>query len=259
MIKAAYPSQQGKAQNPALFKKCVAASAALHGLLWLSLRGIHLPQPLEVDPVEVDLTKPLGTGPGKLGAPKKLVPNAVPQKKEVPPPEIQETKTVTPVVPVAPPKDWVLPGADTKVIEKPAPPPPTPGGAVDGTGTASKLGGSGTGLDDGCPGCTGDGGSALLSYPKLLNRDEVLANIRRFYPEKERRAGREASVMTALHVGTDGRVSSVDIINTGGPAFDGAAKQVAALMRFSPAMAKSGKPVAVKLKQAMEFYLQDEE
>jgi len=40
----------------------------------------------------------------------------------------------------------------------------------------------------------GHGGTPLLAFPKLLNRDEVLANLRRFYPESERRAGHEADV-----------------------------------------------------------------
>jgi len=243
------------AEGPALFKKCLAASLALHAGFWLLLFLFHHPWGGSEIPVEIDLTKPLGTGPAKLGAPKKFVPNAVPQPANV----VPEKKETAPVEqPAVPPKDWTLPGPDTKVIEKPSAPAPSPGGAVDGTGTASKTGGSGAGADDGVVGGTGDGGAALLRLPRLLNRDEVLANIRRFYPEAERRAGREARVLCAIHVGTDGRVASCDIVESGGPAFDGAAKQVAALMRFSPAIAKNGQPVPVKLKQMMVFELEDE-
>jgi TonB family protein len=203
--------------------------------------------------VEVDLTVPIlgGDGPARLGAPKRLVPNA----KGIPlPAENKESAKVAPAAP--PPKDWVLPGPNTKTVEKPPEPAATPGGAPDGTGTAAKTGGSGVGADDGVPGGTGTGGSGLLALPRLLNRDELLANLRRFYPESERRAGREGAVLVALHISVEGRVDPVDIVTSGGAAFDLAAQEVAKRMRFSPAIGRSG-PVPVKLKQAILFRLQD--
>ncbi len=244
-----------RAPEPQPFSRSVAWSAGGHALLfafvWLLPRFGWIKAP----EFEIEIISPfLGTGPAKLGAPKAFVPG-VPALKNVtdltPKPEKPVEK------PAEPPKDWTLPGPNTKVVETPAAPETTPGGAVGGTGTAAKTGGWGEGSDEGVPGGTGDGGTALSAMPRLLNRDEVLALLRRFYPEAERRAGREADVVVALHIDRAGAVSSVDVMRGAGPAFDAAAQKVGALMKFSPALALSGKPVAVKLPQAVQFRLTD--
>lgn len=92
--------------------------------------------------------------------------------------------------------------------------------------------------------------------PRLLNRDELSHSLRRFYPEKERRAGREGSVKVKLHIGIDGRVGRVEIMESKGKSFDKAAKSVAKRMRFSPAMF-NGRLVAVRLRQTIIFRLED--
>ena len=98
-------------------------------------------------------------------------------------------------------------------------------------------------------------GDGIVSYPKLLNRDEISGLLRRHYPERERRAGREGTVVLALHVGVDGKVGSTEVLQSAGRAFDRAAAEVAKLMRFEPAM--SGKrPVAVKLPQTVVFQIE---
>jgi TonB family protein len=91
--------------------------------------------------------------------------------------------------------------------------------------------------------------------PKLLNREEVLSNLRKFYPEAERKAGREAKVVVRLRLGVTGAVEAVDVLQSGGAAFDAAARQVAERMRFSPAM-KDGAGVPVALPQAIVFQLE---
>lgn len=253
---AALPS--GGPDERRLFAVSIAASVLLHGSLWLGAGWWRLTAPAPAAPqIEIDLTSPPGTGPAHLAGPKKSSPLAVPQKVEPPPEEVKQPPVVPPKT-APPPTDWVTPGPETKKVEAQAPPLPTPGGTPDGTGTASKLGGSGVGANDGVPGGTGDGGTGgtVDVKPKLLNLDEVLANIRRFYPEAERRAGHEAKVKVYLHIGTDGRVGAVDFVQSGGPAFDDAVKQVAHLMRFSPALLKDT-PVAVKIGQTMQFKLQD--
>jgi TonB family protein len=118
-------------------------------------------------------------------------------------------------------------------------------------------GGTGAGADYGTPNGIGEGGVPLVSFPRLLNLDEVLKNLRRFYPESERRAGHEGQVLVGLHIGTDGRVGSVDVLRSAGPAFDAAAQAVGRLMLFSPALSRSG-PVAVRMRQTMVFQLKDE-
>lgn len=235
-----------------LFRKCLAASLCLHAAFFLFFRFLPLPGFRPAAGIEIDLSHSFlgGTGPAKLGAPKALVPKAVgvplPAERGVP-------QLAQPV----PPKDWVLPGPQTKVMEEPPAPAATPGGAVGGTGTSPLTGGSGAGADYGTPNGTGDGGSGLLQWPRLLNRDEMLANLRRFYPENERRAGHEGSVVVALHIGADGRVSPIDVVSSAGAAFDEAARKVGALMRFSPAVGPRG-PVAVKLPQTILFRLEDQ-
>lgn len=231
--------------------RSLAAHALFFSAMWLLPKLSWTPAP----PFEIEITDPyLGDGPAKLGAPKAFVPG------------IPERINRTPDVPVPPkpvekapepPKDWTLPGPNTKTVETPEPPAPTPGGAVGGTGTAAKTGGSGEGSDDGVPGGTGHGGTPLRELPRLLNRDEVLASLRRFYPESERQAGREGAVVIVLHLGPDGLVTSADVARSASPAFDAAAQKVGALMRFSPAIGLSGKPVHVRMPQEVRFRLTD--
>lgn len=244
-----------RAPAPRPFSNAVAWSFGGHALLLLSvwlLPRLGLLRPPEF---EIEIISPvLGTGPAKLGAPKAFVPG-VPAIKNVTEPQLKPKEPV--VKPPEPPKEWTLPGPQTKTVEPEAAPQTTPGGEVGGTGTAAKTGGSGEGSDEGVPGGTGDGGTPLSAMPRLLNKDEILALLRRFYPESERRAGREGDVVVAIHIGRDGNVSSVDVMRSAGPAFDEAAKKVAALMRFSPAISLGGQPVAVKAPQQMQFRLKD--
>ncbi len=241
-------------QAPPL-RRSVGVSAAMHALFFAALWILPRLSWNSPPPFEVEITSPfLGDGPAKLGAPKAFVPG-VPAKVNV-----------TPDVPVAPQpvlkapepaKDWTLPGPNTKIVETPAPPAATPGGAVGGTGTAAKIGGSGEGADDGVPGGTGHGGTPLKELPRLLNRDEVLAGLKRLYPESERQAGREGAVVITIHLGVDGLVSFSDIARPASPAFDEAAKKVGALMRFSPAIGLNGRPVPVRMPQEVRFRLTD--
>jgi TonB family protein len=247
-----------------------ALSFALHaGLLALALLLPHVLGLLSNEPpppMEIEITSPfLGTGPAKLGAPKPLVPgkiapvNATADRALIPATPPPPTKAPEP------PKDWVLPGPSTKTLPPPTPAAigsengsdakTTPGGAPGGTGTAAKVGGSGDGSDEGVVGGHGDGGTALSAFPRLLNRDEVLANLRRFYPEAERRAGREADVMVMIHIGVDGNVGAVDVRISSGASFDEAAQKVGKLMRFSPALGLNGRPVPVRLPQPIQFRL----
>jgi len=118
------------------------------------------------------------------------------------------------------------------------------------------TGGAGKGANYGTPQGGGNGGADLIRLPRLLNRDEVMANLRRFYPESERIAGHEGTVLVNIHIGVDGAVWKVDVVQSAGPAFDEAARKVAAIMKFSPALSKDG-PVAVVIRQRMIFQLKD--
>ena len=250
------------------FALSFAVHAALLALALLLPRVLGLLTSAAPPPMEIEITSPfLGDGPAKLGAPKPFVPGApakVNATAEIPPASAPLPPKPPEKAP-EPPKDWVLPGPSTKVLE--APPPSatgspngtgtqtTPGGATNGQGTAAKVGGSGDGSDEGVVGGHGHGGTPLRAFPRLLNRDEVLASLRRFYPEAERRAGREADVMAVIHIGADGIVGGVDIRVSSGDSFDEAARKVGKLMRFSPAIGLDGRPVPVRLPQPIQFRL----
>ncbi|MDE2491277.1 MAG: TonB family protein [Elusimicrobia bacterium] len=228
----------------------IAAHAALLGLLVL-LPHLRFSTP---PPFEVEITSPfLGTGPAKLGAPKPLVRGKILPKTEETPKVPPKPAVKTP----PPPKEWTLPSKTAKPVPPP-PPAPTPGGVQGGQGTAVQPGGMGAGADRGSPHGLGDGGTPLSAFPRLINGDEVAAELRRVYPESERRAGREGDVVIVLHIDAVGDVGRVDVAGSAGAAFDAAARKVGAMMRFSPALGLDGKPTAVALPQKIQFRLTDQ-
>ncbi len=232
-----------------LFGTCALASVAIHAAIAGVLAFIYLRQP--PPPVEIDLTNFsfLGTGPAKLGSPKAAA------KKLKPAPALPAILQ-KPVKPVPAPSTSAQAQKKPQPIPPPPPPPAaaTPGGVKGGTGTSPLSGGKGKGANYGTPNGMGNGGVDLLSLPKLLNLAEIMADLRRFYPESERRAGHEGQVLVNIHIGADGLVNRVDIVQSAGPAFDRAARKVAFLMHFSPAMSRTG-PVAVVIRQAVIFHL----
>lgn len=248
-----YDFFEGDGDRSRLFEAAVAASLVLHAAFFLAVNRVRPGEVFLPDPIEIDLTKPPG-GPAKRGAPRRLVPGALPVPSvpaEAVVPKPPEEKPV-------PPTDWTLKGPETRKVEQVQAPAPPPGGVVDGKGTASIPGGHGPGADEGDPNGKGPGGGGdIVSYPRLLNRDEIFGMLKRFYPEGERRAGHEGTVVLAVHVGADGRVSGTEVLESAGSAFDRAAGEVAKLMRFEPAMGRKG-PVAVKLPQSVVFQLEDD-
>lgn len=235
-----------------LFARSLLASFLLHCTLW---GGFYLKNLFHgnVAPltIEVDLTKPFRIGGNPLLKPGGGTSLKVPEKLGTP----TQSKTITETKPI-PPKDWVLPGPETKELEKPVP---------ESAPAASKVSNEeSVGTGEGYPGTGGGwgggdgegGGSPLTRFPKLLNRSEIERLLRKLYPEIEREAGREGSVIVDLHVNIDGKVSSVEIANSAGANFDHTAQTVAKKMRFSPAMIQKT-PVAVKLRQTITFKLED--
>jgi TonB family protein len=240
------------------FRYCLAASVALH-LAFVAFRGLHFAPPAAETPVEIDLTSPfIGDGPAHRAAPKRLIPAA-----KLPPAPVEAPLPPTPPKPVEqqPPKNWTLPGPDTQKLIPPKPetPPPTQGGVVNGEGTSHLQGGSGQGDPYGAVNGHGHGGApAGMMRPKLLNRDEVLRNLRKYYPERERLAGHEGLVIVDIHLGADGSIGGVDVIQSASVLFDAAAVKVAHIMRFSPAQTPDGAAVPSKVRERMQFKLTDD-
>jgi protein TonB len=238
------------------FRKCLGASLALH-VFFLFFRGFSWNSVPPVDPREIDLTMPfIGSGPPKLAAPKKLIPEAKLPAAPVPEPIVEKPPLVKPQAP----KEWALPGPNTTktVAPEPEAPPPTKGGAVDGTGISPLLGGKGDGFAYGVPnGSMTPGAPADVVRPKLLNKDEVLRQLRKFYPERERQAGREGKVIVDIHISAEGAIAGAEVLQSAGPNFDKAALEVTKIMKFSPARTPQGN-VAAKVRIPMEFSLTDE-
>ncbi len=210
------------------FWEALAASAALHVLLFNS-GGIKLPERRRV---EIDITNM-----GRMGAP--AAPKLAPARAHAPP------------KPVAPPREWTKAAPNRRAEPAPIPtkpvapqPEPAPPAPRPETGTGE----IGVG--------TGEGGEARLArLPQLLNLSDLAAIQRRFYPEKAREDGREATVVLDIHIGPDGRVSAVEVVQSADRDFEQAAIHVAQLLRFSPAYVANA-PVAVKMRQAIQFKLE---
>ncbi len=215
-----------------LLWEALVLSVILHSLLFhAGAWSIHFQQK---HTVEIDITNM-----GHIGMPG-------PARKPAPAPPAPK--------PVARPKEWVKPAPNQKVEPAPIPtqpvapvpeePPPAPANTATGNGTGEY----GVG--------TGDGSANVLSrIPQLLNLSDLRAILQRFYPEEARSQGREATVVLDIHIDTDGHVTAVDIVRSGGPDFDEAAQKAVKLLRFTPAFLGSQR-VNVKMRQAIQFKLE---
>jgi TonB family protein len=235
-----------------LFRNAVLASILFHLLLVL---GLFVKKALDHGPsisrLEIDLTKPFRIGGNPLlkpGGGTSLTPIKVPGI-----PAKAESSPVT--QPPAKPKDWILPGPDTKQLEKPgpeaAPVVTSPYGIPEGTGEGYQGTGGGFGGGEGQ-----GGGIPIEKFPQLLNRSEILKLLRKLYPAAEREAGIESVVVVDLHLDAQGSVVQADLVGSGGQDFDEVAQTVAKKMRFSPAKVKGG-PIPVKIRQSITFRLED--
>jgi len=144
------------------------------------------------------------------------------------------------------PKEWIVPKkgkelaqpfyppAPSTVEERPAEVPSSEDGASDGFMDVTRV----------------------SRFPQVLNLAELESSLKRFYPEDERLKRNEGTVVLVLHVDEQGRVVSADAIRSPSSSFAEAAIKVARLIKFKPAMVGRN-PVAVKLKQAIRFKLEE--
>ena len=267
---AARPAAKA-APRPSLFQASLAISLAMHLLLFGLLERRRAPGPAaEAAPevIDVDIRtpfRPRAPGdkrlPGTIpGAPAPLTfkrapfPIALPKEQTKPataPKQAEEGKPSE-----AKTTPWVLPGPKTEVLQKPTldgapaaqlPAFTAPGGK--GPGGQNGIGGSGGG-----PGT----GEALVNRPpRLINREEVMATLKRLYPEVERRAGRQGRVVLEIDIGEDGIVHGVEVFESAGERFDDAARSVGRIMRFEPEL-KASVPTRVRKRQSVYFRLTDE-
>lgn len=240
------------------FRLGLEISVLIHGALFLML--VHRPGGVDFslnwakpDAIEVDLTRPYRFTSDPHKAFRSSNPGTGAPRVEKPTPEPFKAGGGI----AAKGTDWTLPTHAIKILETPtefgnplskSTAPSTGTGTVEGESRG--LGGLGTG---------GEGEVDwvyLTERPRLLNKDEVLKSMMRFYPFAERQAQREGRVIVDVHINKNGDVSGVDIKTSAGVLFDEAAKKVLSLARFSPARAGE-KNVAVKMPQTLDFKLEE--
>jgi TonB family protein len=220
-------------------------SVVLHGAaFWLLSTGpgfwaVHFP----AETIEVDLSRPfrITSDPSKVHRTQNPGAGA---------PKVSSPTPIAGSAPAVKPPEWVLPTPTTTKFVEPSTAPATEGGVPGGKGEGPGLGGLGG---------EGDGEVdwvLLTDVPRLLNRDELFRDIRRFYPEGERRAGREGRVDLMVHIDASGRVGRLEVAESAGAAFDAAARRVMTAARFSPARI-GARRVAVKIRQSVAFRLED--
>lgn len=215
---AASPSARGhELDGNLLFLLCMAGSLFLHALV-LNLGWLGHPTGAPVE-VEFDLTLP-DAALGPAGRPR-----AAPAAAPAAPRE----EGWTPHAPGA--------AAPTAAVE---PASEAPAGAAGAAG-GSEAGGGG-------------GGSGVTAAPRLLDQSQLDRLLARHYPESERRQGHEGIVLLDLSLDDEGHVVGVDVVASSDPAFEPAARQVAARLRYAPARAGE-RAVSVKIRQPVQFRL----
>ncbi len=268
-----FTPEAGADRREHLFLSCLAGSVILHAVI------LFMPWPQRASlpqSVEIDLTIPSVPGPGiggmrgpgktpniPLGVPEAPKPAPAPKKAMAPaPPPYKSWDVDKPVAHKLPqaaaPAEQPRPLAPSHAAAPSAIEGPAASGVsspVSGSATGSKAPGLGMPFGKGS-GLPGGGGGPIIIPPRLLNAEDVLAALRRYYPENERQRGKEGTVDLYLHIGADGLIHKIDIAQTAGPYFDAAAEKVARLMRFSPAENAAG-PVPVKIAQPFVFKLTD--
>jgi TonB family protein len=266
VIAAARPGRP--ARNTSLFQASLGVSLAAHLLLFGFLERKRSSAPatdFKPEVIDVDIRTPFrprdpkdkrlpGTIPGAPAPLKfKREPFPLPLPKEQTKPAAAPKQAEEGPVTGAKPQQWVLPGPKTEVLNK-----PTLDGASaeqrpaftskDGTGPGGQngIGGSGGG-----PG-TGD---ALVNRPpRLINREEVMASLKRLYPEVERRAGRQGKVILEIDIDASGVVRGIEVVGSAGDYFDDAARSVGKIMRFEPEL-RASVPTRSRKKQSVYFQL----
>lgn len=161
----------------------------------------------------------------------------LPPEVKIPPPPQRVARPATPKVAAAAEVDEDVTISKTSFEANPVeqlPPPPKDAGGGEG----------------------GEDRPAFIPYdvpPELKNPGEVQDALKRSYPDHLRKNRIGGRVVLWVYVDEEGRVQKSRVQQSSGyPALDRAAKEVAAEMRFSPAMNRDRK-TAVWVQQAIEF------
>jgi len=95
----------------------------------------------------------------------------------------------------------------------------------------------------------GEEAASIDKNPRLTHFVEAA------YPPGKQEVGITARVMLSIEIGEDGKVGEVEVVESGGPDFDAAAKAAAKQFLFEPAET-AGHPVPVKITYRYDFTIQ---
>ena len=97
--------------------------------------------------------------------------------------------------------------------------------------------------------------AAKPAAPRLTRPPRLATFVKADYPEAEKAAGREATVVLQLTIAADGKVSEAQVQTSAGAAFDAAALAAARKFVFEPAEI-DGKPAAIRILYRYEFVME---
>lgn len=93
--------------------------------------------------------------------------------------------------------------------------------------------------------------------PKLTKPPKLVTFVEAPYPESEKAAGQQASVVVQIAISATGAVDSVSVVKSAGPAFDAAALAAVRKFHFDPAEIDD-KPAPIRIQYRYDFVLKAE-
>src|SRR6188768_275108 len=93
--------------------------------------------------------------------------------------------------------------------------------------------------------------------PKLTRPPKLLKFVEAPYPESEKSAGRQASVVLQIAISSAGTVDQASVLQSAGEAFDRAAVEAVKQFMFDPAEIDN-QPSAIKIQYRYDFVLKEE-
>jgi TonB family protein len=93
--------------------------------------------------------------------------------------------------------------------------------------------------------------------PKLTKPPRLISFVEAPYPESEKAAGQQASVILQIAISATGSVDGVSVVKSAGSAFDAAAVAAVQQFRFEPAEVDD-KPAPIRIQYRYEFVLKPE-
>ncbi|MDH4185190.1 MAG: TonB family protein [Nitrospinota bacterium] len=196
---------------------------SLFAMVAFVMSRASVPEPDEVTSVKLIVLEPRPPVP--------LPPPPPPPKPKPKPPLVKKIEPKPEPVPEPPPEPEPVPdtmGLDPEKEPEPEPPPAPPAPPPPAP--------------------------VYVPSHKLTRLPAFVARIEPEYPENERFTGRDARVLVEILLNPDGKIDSINIIKSGGPAFDEAVVKALRESSFTPGYMDE-RPVAVRVQIPFVFKL----